>query len=132
MLFDSLINSHLLYCLPVWSYGLKSTMEPLIKLQKKAIRIVFSKKQNTHTTPLFKKMNVLPLYESATYYKSIFMLDSINNNLPNSFHGTWIRRNQLHSRNLRKSNIFDIKNRNLKQLKDSLSINFKIYGITCV
>ena len=117
MLFHSLINSHLLYCLPAWSCGLKSTMEPLVKLQKKAIRIVFSKKFNTHTTPLFKKMNVLPLHESATYFKLIFMFDFINNNLPNSFHGTWIRRNQLHARNLRNSNMFDVKKPKFKTIE---------------
>ncbi len=109
MLFHSLVNSHLLYCLPAWRCGLKSTMEPLIKLQKQAIRIVFSMKHNTNTTPLFKRINALPLHESATYFILIFMFDFINNNIPNSFHGTWIRRNQLHTRNLRNSNMFDIK-----------------------
>ena len=52
MLYHSFINSHLLYCIPAWSCGLESTLEPLIKLQKKAIRIV-CKKNITHTQYLF-------------------------------------------------------------------------------
>ena len=117
MLFHSLINSHLLYCLPAWSCGLKSTMDPLIKLQKKAIRIVFSKKHISHTMPLFKKMNVLPLHESANYLKLLFMYDFINSKLPSSFQGTWLRRNQLHTRNLRNSNMFDVKKPKFKSIE---------------
>ena len=37
ILYHSLINSYLLYCLPSWSCGLKSTLNQLIKMQKNAI-----------------------------------------------------------------------------------------------
>ena len=71
MLYHSLINSHLLYCLPAWSCGLESTLNPLIKMQKRAIRIVTNKRYNSHTVPIFKDLEILPLKERAIYTKKI-------------------------------------------------------------
>ena len=109
MLYHSLVNSHLLYCLPAWSCGLESTLNPLIRMQKKAIRIVTNKRYNSHTVPIFKEFEILPLKETAIYTKLLFMYDYINGRLPRSFIGTWLRRHELNPRNLRNSNMFDVK-----------------------
>ena len=109
MLFHSLINSHLLYCLPAWSCGLESTLNPLIKMQKKAIRIITNKRYNSHTVPIFKKLEILPLKETTIYTKLLLMYDYINGRLPVSFDGTWLRKHEINPRNLRNSNMFDVK-----------------------
>ena len=109
LLYHSLINSHLLYCLPAWTCGLESTLNPLIKMQKRAIRIVTNKRYNAHTVPIFKKFEILPLKETATYNKILFMYDYINSRLPQSFRGTWLRRGDLNPRALRNANMFDVK-----------------------
>ena len=53
MLFNALINSHLLY----FNMGL----DPLWKLQKRSIRVVMGAKWAAHCDPLFKKANCLKL-----------------------------------------------------------------------
>ena len=129
MLYHSLINSHLLYCLPVWSCGLESTLTRLIKMQKRAIRIVTNKRYNSHTVPIFKDLEILPLKESAIYTKILFIYDYINGKLPESFLNIWLKRRDLNPRILR--NLM-LKNLSLQVLKDFQSLIFKIYGIRYV
>ncbi|MCP4052884.1 MAG: reverse transcriptase family protein, partial [Mesoflavibacter sp.] len=107
-LFHSFINSHLMFCLPAWSCGLESSINPLAVLQKKAIRIINRSAYNDHTPPLFKEINVLPLKELAIYTKLLFFYDFIRWKLPNSFDGVWIRNNLRNQRQLRNSNEFYI------------------------
>jgi len=107
-LFHSFINSHLLFCLPAWSCGLESSINPLAVLQKKAIRIIHKSAYNQHTAPLFKKINVLPIKELAIYTKLLFFHDFIRWKLPNSFDGVWFRNNLRNQRQLRNSNEFYI------------------------
>ena len=94
-LYISLIHSNLTYCLIIWSSCKLSTLNPLIKLQKKAIRIISNANYNAHTEKLFKKHEILPLNELAIYSKILFMYDFINNRLPSSFENMWIRNAEL-------------------------------------
>ena len=57
VIYNSLVLSHLLYGVLLW--GLKSNR--LMKLQKRAIRIITKSKYNSHTNPLFKQLSLLKL-----------------------------------------------------------------------
>lgn len=57
LLYNSLILPHLQYSILTWGY--KNSR--LSKLQKRAIRIITHSKYNSHTEPLFKRMNLLKL-----------------------------------------------------------------------
>ena len=52
LLYKSLVESHLNYCLSVWGGAADSLLDPIIKLQKKAIRVATQSKYNAHTTYL--------------------------------------------------------------------------------
>ena len=54
-LYQSLINSRLLYGVICWGYA----SSQLLTLQKKAIRVMTNSKLNTHTSPLFKTNKIL-------------------------------------------------------------------------
>ena len=125
MLYHSLINSHLLYCLPAWSCGLESTLTPLIKMQKRALRIVTNKRYNSHTVPIFKKLEILPLKECAIYTKILFIYDYINGKLPESFLNTWLKRRDLNPRILRNSNMFDVKKPKFTSIERFPKFNFQ-------
>ena len=60
-LYFSFIHSHLLYCLPIWSCTAKCNLEGVIRIQKKAIRIISGSRYNAHTANLFKQLEILPL-----------------------------------------------------------------------
>ena len=61
LMYKALVESHLNYALTVWGNAKESTLEPLVKIQKKAIRIVTGSKYNSHTTNLFAKIKSLKL-----------------------------------------------------------------------
>ena len=57
----SLIYSVLQYCISCWGHTSKCYLEPLNVLNRRALRIICNVPWNTHTTPLFHKLNILKL-----------------------------------------------------------------------
>ena len=55
ILYDSLILPHLQYSILSWGFK-RGRLE---KLEKRTIRIISNTKYNSHTDPLFKKLNLL-------------------------------------------------------------------------
>ena len=110
ILYKSLVHCHFLYCILIYSSVLQNTIKRLILLQKKAIRIATNSRYNSHTIPLFKRNEILPLEEQSKYSKIMIMYDYINNKLPKSFDETWKRNHQRHQRNmtLRNANHFHV------------------------
>ena len=90
-LYYSFVHSHLSYCNAVWSIGLESSINNLVKSQKRCIRLITNSQYRAHTVPLFKKLDILPLYEICLISKLNIMHDFINEKLPISFQGMWKR-----------------------------------------
>ena len=59
MLYKSLVESQFNYCLSVWGGAKETLLDPIIKLQKKAIRVATESKYNAHTMPLFGRIKSL-------------------------------------------------------------------------
>ena len=70
-------------------------MDPIIKIQKKAIRIVAKKSYNAHTNPIFKEFGILPVEKQIEYSSLLFMHDYLNDRLSTSFDYTWVKNLQL-------------------------------------
>lgn len=100
-IYSSLILSHLNFGILLWGYQ----CERIIKLQKKAIRILSLSKYNAHTEPIFKDLNllkvtdILKLQELKFYYKFKHnLLPSYLLTLPFSSN------NETHNHNTRQQN----------------------------
>ena len=101
----------------LYKFGLVSDLVLLInffEMQKAAIRIVSGTAYNSHTEPLFKKLQVLPLPDLITFNKLQFMQRFTQNFLPESFNDTWVRNairnigeNEIQLRNSDKLQIVD-------------------------
>lgn len=89
MLYNSLIVPHLQYGILVWGYQIGR----LAKTQKKAIRIITASKYNSHTEPLFKKLNLLKIQDIISHNELKFYYKYINNQLPKSIQSLNIQRN---------------------------------------
>jgi Reverse transcriptase (RNA-dependent DNA polymerase) len=88
-LYYSLIHSHLTYAIQIWSCTSKSNLNPLVKLQKSAVRLITNSAYNEHSEPLFKSLNILPL-DSLIYCSTLqFMQNYVNDLLPVSFENEW-------------------------------------------
>jgi hypothetical protein len=89
-LYYSLVHSHLIYCMHIWSSASSSSINELLKKQKIAIRLINGASYNAHTEVLFKNSSILPLDSLIEYFKLKFVYLFIKNHLPISFANTWI------------------------------------------
>ena len=60
-IYNALIVPHLSYGITAWGDAPQSLLKRLITLQKKALRTITGSKYNSHTEPIFKKLNLLKL-----------------------------------------------------------------------
>jgi hypothetical protein len=91
-LYYSLVHSHLIYAIQVWSATNQSNINSLFKLQKQAIRLVFNSAYNAHTESLFKSSEILPLPKLIQYFQLQFMQQYVNGFLPIAFNDMAITR----------------------------------------
>jgi len=89
LIYHSLFHSHLVYCLPIWSCTSMNNLNQVSKLQKWAIRIISNARYNSHTEPLFKKHEILPLEQIILYFNLQFSHRFLRHQLPSLFDGTW-------------------------------------------
>ena len=80
-LYYSLIHPHLSYGLLAWGNASKTALLSSVSLQKRAIRIICNSNYKSHTEPLFKKSEVLKLYDLYTYNVALFMYDYCTKNV---------------------------------------------------
>jgi len=57
----ALLYPHIQYCTTSWGCAPKSVLDPLIKLQKRMVRIMTFSHNKASSTPLFHKLNLLTL-----------------------------------------------------------------------
>jgi len=84
-LYNSLILPHLSYCAVIWGSSCKTHLDILLKLQKRAMRIMSGTNYLAHSNPLFilwRKLKITDIYKLQT---AVFVYDHIsvtlNNNL---------------------------------------------------
>ena len=93
MVYYTIFHCHLIYAIQVWSCCTQKLINDLFKLQKSAIRIICNVNYNSHTEPLFKREDILPLPDLVHFFKVQFMHRFSQNFLPTSFDQVWIRNN---------------------------------------
>ena len=69
----SIIYSFLTYGIIVWGNTYSSNLQPLIILQKKAIRIITFSDFRAHTSPIFKQLSLLKLCDVVELQTALFM-----------------------------------------------------------
>lgn len=61
VIYKGLIQPYFDYGASIWAGASKKTMKPLVKLQKKIVRVLVNEKYNAHTMPIFQKLKILPI-----------------------------------------------------------------------
>lgn len=108
ILYNSLITSHLNYCLLAWGFELKR----IYKLQKKIVRIITNSNFIAHSDPLFKKLNILKIKDLFELNLLKFFYKLKKENIPYYFTNLYTRGRQMHDHNTRHCN-------NIRQIKYS-------------
>ena len=81
----AIFDSHLTYSCIVWTQKI-NTVNRLIIIQKKALRIINFKDQLFHSTPLFSENNILKFIDKITLENILFFNKSINRQVPPIFY----------------------------------------------
>ncbi len=107
LIYNSLIQSHLNYGILAWGYK----CDRIIKLQKKAVRILCIRKYRAHTEPLFKEMKLLKIQDIMTLQQLKFYYKYKHNRLPHYLqHLPIIHNRDIHTHETRaRDNIHTIK-----------------------
>ena len=100
----SSVASHLIYALLAWGTANKGTLDPVIKKQKNAIRLISNARYNSHTEPLLKKAEILKFEDLYKATQIEFMHSLLLDKLPSSFESTWYRNRVNKPDGLRNSN----------------------------
>ena len=69
--------------LTVWAQNVNS-IKRLLVLQKKSLQIMYFVKRNTHTSNLFKNLNLLKLLDKVSLESCILLCNCFNQSLPKS------------------------------------------------
>jgi len=83
-LYHSFINPYIDYNLLNWGMAAPSNLNSVNQKIKKAIRIISFKDRDSHTDPLFKELEILPLEKSIQLKNAKFMWKLKNGILPDS------------------------------------------------
>lgn len=90
LLFCSLILPYLTYCALVWGNTYTSYLQPLFRLQKRAIRIIHRAGYLEHTNPLFITSKIMKFFDIVDFQLLQFMYKAryklLPNNLENMFY----------------------------------------------
>ena len=81
-IYNSLILPHINYCILAWVHD----SNRILKLQKKAIRIIGKGNFYTHSDLIFKKFNILTVNDIHLHQQLKFYFKLINNILPDHFY----------------------------------------------
>ena len=102
----SLIYSHINYCILIWGSAEDSIIEPLFKLQKKAIRIITKSRFLEHTAPLFKSLSLLTVHKMYDLNCTLFIYKCLNCNYFPELKMRIQRQSEYHNYNTRGRNLF--------------------------
>ena len=85
MLYNSLIHSYLHYCNLIWGHASRTSLNSLLLLQKKALRIISLSPYYAHTAPLYSHYKITHLLDLHKLLSSVFIFRCINGLFPASF-----------------------------------------------
>ena len=96
-LYYTFIYPYFTCCIIVWGSTFNSVLEPLIVLQKRAIRIVCGAQKFDHTYPLFQPSKILSLRNLYAYSTQLFLYKYYRQSLPNIFSGFFTINKTVHN-----------------------------------
>ena len=68
ILYNAFIYPYFTHCIEVWGNTYQSYLEPLIKLQKRAVRTIVGARKYAHTAPLFRELKLLNIKENLYFF----------------------------------------------------------------
>jgi hypothetical protein len=109
LLYQSLVEPYLNYCCIVWaSPEKKFLLESLLKLQKRAIRIILYANYLAHSKPLFRKLHILNIYDLCRMQILTFVFKSCNGLLPINYSNYFTLNKDMHNYSTRSNKNYNL------------------------
>ena len=105
-LYYSLVYPYIQYCNIIWSSTYPSSLNRILLLQKRIIRIVANADYLSHTKPLFKNLKILDIFNLNTFSIVCFMFQYHNGLLPSPFLNIFLKNSDIHQYNTRSSHCY--------------------------
>ena len=100
-LYHAFIFSYLIYCVEIWGNAANKYLDPLIKLQKKIIRVITFSQYLAHTNDLFVKLKILPFKKLVIHRIGQQMFKSTWVIFPKLWKAFFITNSDIHKYNTR-------------------------------
>ena len=107
-LYCTLILPYINYGIIAWGSSNKSNLDRIMKLQRKAVRIMSNSQYLSHSAPLFYKYNLLNVYDIYLLEVCTFMHKEFNNKLLDIFHKYFNQHKSLHKYQTRHAEDYEI------------------------
>ena len=103
-------TSYFNYCIDVWGSTCSTYFTPLVKLQKRAMRIMAGASAKAHTQELFRRFNIVQLdkYRLYKYSIYIFLYKLVNQLHPLSVQSAFAVNNSVHHYSTRHSEFLHV------------------------
>ena len=97
-LYYSFMYPYFLYCIEVWGNAANNSLLSLLKLQKRALRLIKSVPIRTTSEPLFKSLELLNVYKLYYFRVGMLMFKMAANKVPKCMHELFKTTTEVHSR----------------------------------
>ena len=96
-LYNSFVYPYITYGVEVWGTANDCYIQQVLKLQKRSVRVITSSRPRDHSTPLFKKLKILPLSQVYIYCVVKLMYKYVNQLVPQTFKDMFTTNEVIHS-----------------------------------
>ena len=101
LFFNAFILPHLDYCCTVWGNASETSLNKLLKLQKRAARVILDCDYSVPSDTLFCKLNWMPIQDRIKFHKAVLIYKSLNNLAPTYLNDSLNPCSNVHNRSLR-------------------------------
>ena len=107
-LYYTFVYPYMIYCNITWASTYVSTLDRIIKLQKRIVRIITFSAFNSHTCVLFERYKILKFTSLNKYLTALFMYRVKYNLIPHVFRAIFTEVSSIHNYNTRQLTSFYI------------------------
>ena len=119
-LYNAFIYPYLNYCIAVWGNSCKTYLEPLVKMQKRAVRLIKSAQKLEHTDPIFKELKLLKIGEIYVYSLQLTLFKYHHSLLPDIFSDFFVSNDEIHDHDTRQAHLLHVPILRTKQAYSSI------------
>ena len=124
-LYYAFIFPYLIYCVEIWGNAANIYLDPLIKLQKKIIRVITFSQYLAHTNDLFVQLQILPFKKLVIHRIGLQMFKNNLGYIPKAVESLFITNSDIHKYNTRNKD----KMRSAYGKHEFMYSNFRFVGI---